>query len=576
MTLFSVKDGQLVVPCGMTYRVLVLPDVETMTPALLRKIKDLVAAGATVIGRPPVRSPSLTNYPACDSEIAAMAKELWGDCDGKTMTEHGYGKGHIIWGRTPEDVLAGMNVKPDFAYVDSKSGPNLLYTHRIIGGTDAYFVANKRDISVEGVCRFRTHGKSPEFWWPQTGRMERVAAYEEKDGVTRVPIHLDSTESVFVIFRGMTAIDPVTSVTLDGQPILPSTSKRPVIIVQKASYGIAGDLAGTRDVRSQVQAIIDGGGSRFEVADLDKESGHSPDIVKTLTMDYTVNGRLHTATGNNSPTDGFWNAELRFQNYRANTDDSDEIELEPDATPAVRAADVRVQPNGALSLEARQNGSYVVRTAAGKSMKTKVSGIPAPVEISGPWDLQFPPNWGAPARVTLDRLISWTGHSNAGVKYFSGTATYRKSFSVTRQMLRPGHRLYLDLGDVQVIAEVKLNGKDLGILWKPPYSAEVTGVVIPGDNALEVKVTNLWPNRMIGDEQLPEDSDRAIGSFLKDGSPADGTLRRWPQWLLDGKPSPTGRLTFTSWRLWGKNDPLLPSGLLGPVTLCSTVQRALR
>jgi hypothetical protein len=107
------------------------------------------------------------------------------------------------------------------------------------------------------------------------------------------------------------------------------------------------------------------------------------------------------------------------------------------------------------------------------------------------------------------------------------------------------------------MAQVKLNGKDLGILWKPPFRADVTGAVKAGENTLEVKVVNLWVNRMIGDEQLPEDSQRN----------PDGTLKQWPQWLLDGKPSPTGRHTFTSWRLWKKDSPLRESGLLGPVRL---------
>jgi len=251
------------------------------------------------------------------------------------------------------------------------------------------------------------------------------------------------------------------------------------------------------------------------------------------------------------------------------------IELAADATPATRTVDLRVDASGHLSLEAWRAGKYVITTAAGKTIRTEVAKIPAPVEISGPWELRFPPNWGAPACVMLDRLTSWSEHGEAGVRYFSGTATYRKNFSAAKRMLGAGHRLYLDLGEVQVIARVKINGKDLGILWKPPYCAEIRGLVKPGDNVLEVEVTNLWPNRMIGDEQLPEDSDRNKGGFLEDGSPCDGTLKAWPQWLLDGKPSPTGRLTFTSWRLWGRNDALLPSGLLGPVILRATVETVL-
>ena len=126
-----------------------------------------------------------------------------------------------------------------------------------------------------------------------------------------------------------------------------------------------------------------------------------------------------------------------------------------------------------------------------------------------------------------------------------------------RELLGKDRRVYLDLGDVQVMATVKLNGKDLGILWKPPYRADVTGVLKAGENTLEIGVTNLWINRMIGDEELPEDSDRN----------PDGTLKAWPQWVQEGKPSPTGRSTFTSWRLWKKGDAPVPSGLIGPVTL---------
>jgi hypothetical protein len=107
------------------------------------------------------------------------------------------------------------------------------------------------------------------------------------------------------------------------------------------------------------------------------------------------------------------------------------------------------------------------------------------------------------------------------------------------------------------MAEVKLNGRDLGVLWKPPYRLEITEAAKAGENVLELKVVNLWINRQIGDEQLAEDSDRN----------PNGTLKSWPAWLEQGKPSPTGRFSFTSWRLWKKDDPLQPSGLLGPVTL---------
>ena len=123
-------------------------------------------------------------------------------------------------------------------------------------------------------------------------------------------------------------------------------------------------------------------------------------------------------------------------------------------------------------------------------------------------------------------------------------------------------RVHLDLGKVQIMAQVKLNGKDFGLLWKPPFLIDVTSAVKAGENKLEVTVVNLWINRMIGDELLPEDSDRN----------GDGTLKAWPQWVQEGKPSPTGRFTFTSWRLWKKTDALRESGLIGPVTLRASQQ----
>lgn len=189
----------------------------------------------------------------------------------------------------------------------------------------------------------------------------------------------------------------------------------------------------------------------------------------------------------------------------------------------------------------------------------RTRNIPAPpyreIHIPGPWQLRFPSGWGAPAEISLDELTPWNRHSDAGVKYFSGAATYSKI--ITIPALKNGQRPWLDLGNVRVMARVRLNGRDLGILWKPPYRVDLSPAAKESENTLEIEVVNLWVNRLIGDEQLPEDSERK----------PNGTLKKWPQWLLDGKPSPAGRLTFSSWRLWKKDDPLQDSGLLGPVKL---------
>ena len=153
--------------------------------------------------------------------------------------------------------------------------------------------------------------------------------------------------------------------------------------------------------------------------------------------------------------------------------------------------------------------------------------------------------------------MSWSQLDPAPARYFSGTGTYRTKVRLNPEYGAPNQQLILDLGKVEVMAQVKLNGQDLGILWKAPYQVDVTHAARVGDNDLEIEVVNLWINRMIGDEQLPEDSERN----------PNGTLKAWPAWLERGLPSPTGRRTMTSWRLWKKGSPLCESGLLGPVTL---------
>jgi hypothetical protein len=239
--------------------------------------------------------------------------------------------------------------------------------------------------------------------------------------------------------------------------------------------------------------------------------------------------------------------------------------VQREGTP-VPAAEITRAGSGALHALVEQPGRYEIKTADGKGREFTVKDLAEPLEIAGPWDVSFAPNLGAPERTTFDKLISWTESADPGVKYFSGAATYRKTITVHAGMIEYGRRFVLELGRVAVMAEVKLNGKDLGVLWKAPFRVDVTEALRNGDNALEVKVVNLWINRQIGDEMLPEDSDRN----------PDGTLKAWPLWLLDGKPSPTGRISFTSWRLWKKSDPLVESGLLGPVTVLPAVQVRLK
>ncbi|MCX6569821.1 MAG: glycosyl hydrolase [Candidatus Aminicenantes bacterium] len=518
LTRMSVEDGRIVLPDGMSYRVLVLPDTTRMTPALLRKVQELAAAGATIIGpTKPTKAPGLSDYPNCDTEVTWLAGELWG-------------QGKIVTDKSPEQVLAGLGVAQDFS-----APPFVRWIHRKTGGTEIYFVASNSPQAREVTCTFRVTGLRPEFWRPETGEIEPVPVYEQNGGTTRIPIPFGPSGSVFVVFRqGAGTFDPVVSVTLDDRTIEPAPELEGNVRIEKAVYGVPGDPKRSRDVGAKLQAIADGGETSFQVSRLAGGDDPAYGVVKTLEAEYTAGGKTFKVSGKDPDTINF------------------------PVTPGIEPmAEVHYGENGRLLVEARQAGRFELKTASGRSLQAEAPVLPPPQELTGPWELRFPPNWGAPERVALDKLVSWSEHGDPGVKYFSGTGTYTKTITVPREMIGKDRRVYLDLGKVQVMATVKLNGKDLGVLWKPPYRVDVTGTLKAGDNTLEIGVANLWINRMIGDEELPEDSDRN----------PDGTLKAWPRWVQEGKPSPTGRFTFTSWRLWKRGEAPVESGLLGPVTV---------
>ena len=160
----------------------------------------------------------------------------------------------------------------------------------------------------------------------------------------------------------------------------------------------------------------------------------------------------------------------------------------------------------------------------------------------------------------FDSLTSWSEHADLGVKYFSGSAVYEKVFDVPLDAVGMGKVVRLSLGRVKEIAEVTLNGTSLGVWWKAPFEGDVTGILKAGKNTMKVRVTNLWVNRLIGDEQLPEDLEW-------NGMP----IKKWPAWFdatsefpLKNRASKE-RLTFTTWHHWTKDSTLMESGLIGPV-----------
>jgi len=538
MQRMSVGNGRLVLPDGMSYRVLVLPESRFMTVGMLRKIRDLVQAGATVVGPKPLKSPSLADYPACDEQVKSLADEVWGDCDGVSVKEHTFGKGRVFWGKSMQEVFAELSLKPDFESGSRRVSVPLNWIHRTVGAAEVYFVANPRYASTQVDCTFRVAGKVPQFWHPDTGKIEDAPVYVEKNGQTTLPIRFDPAGSVFVVFRKpSTGRDHLASVArFSGK----AGETAPSIEIVKAVYGAPGDATRSADVTSQVAGMVAGG--QFSIPATNGLFGDPAlDVVKELRVEYMINGKPVTKAAAENET----------------------VDLAIPGKTAAPEFDLTRDARGRAALLAWQPGVYTLKTAAGKTRKIEVNQGARSVALAGPWQLSFPSGWGAPARVTLNKLISWTEHSEAGVRYFSGTAQYTKDFDLPSGVTGPGSTVVLDLGRVKNLAEVTLNGKKLGVLWKEPFRVDATGVARAGRNHLEVRVTNLWPNRIIGDEQQPDDCQWT-------GDWAGESIAAIPQWVAQGGKRPQSeRYTFTTWRLYSKDSPLLESGLLGPVVVRS-------
>jgi len=411
----AVKDGRVVFPGGASYRILVLPAVETMTPELLAKIGSLVEAGADVVGGPPLKSPSLENYPACDEAVAARAGALWGSREiPARATGRAHGQGRIHWGgELAVKRLAGAPdprtdaLYPEYAATaallerlgtrpDLTASGSIRYNHRSLPDREVYFISNRTGDAVADVCVFRDGTPAAELWDAVTGETRPLRNLTRRDGGMALPVELEPCQSFFVVFdRKGTAVPDST--------------------------GVAQDF---------------------------------PDHEAVMTL-------------------------------------------------------------------------------------------------SGPWTVAFDSAWGGPERIVFDRLDDWSKREEEGIRHYSGIATYSMTFDLPGSKAASKDRdLCLDLGVVKNLARVRLNGRDLGVVWTAPWRVRISDAVREKGNRLEIEVANLWINRLIGDESEPWDG-------AEDG--------QWPVWLLEGKPRPSRRFTFTTHRFYKKDDPLVGSGLLGPV-----------
>jgi hypothetical protein len=380
---------------------------------------------------------------------------------------------------------------------------------------------------------FRVAGKRPEFWRADTGQIEFAPVYSEDGTRTTVPLRMGPAESVFVVFRKPVSGPMVDMVRLVGDEEV--VAKPPAIRILKARYEAA-DGRGADVTEIVAQLVKDG---TFEIPATNGMFGDPVvNVVKRLVVEYERDGKPMSQTVAENETLSLI-----------------EIPKSPAGPPKYEFG---YDAAGRLTLTPWTAGNYLVRIG-GQLKPVTVSEAPQTQSIVGPWRVSFQANRGAPPLATFADLASWTEHEMPGVKYFSGSATYVKEFDLPRSMLAANQKVMLDLGRVKNFATVRLNGRELAVLWKEPFSVEITGAARVGRNRLEVKVTNLWVNRLIGDEQLPADVEwQGV------------TLKGWPDWVKNGKPRPeTGRIAFTTWKFWNKDSPLLESGLLGPVAVRS-------
>lgn len=403
----DVADNCIVFPGGASYRVLVLSNFQTMTPVLLKKLEELVQKGAIIIGNPPLKSPSLVDYPKCDDEVKRLSAEIWNTFEiPQNETEIKYGNGKIFWGGnfakpdsaeiypnydSTAELLRKLGVPEDFL-----SSGSIRYTHRVVSDKDIYFVSNRTGSVVFDTCSFRVDSGTPELWDPITGEIRELPDFSVMKVHTEIPLKFEKAQSYFIVFD-----------------------------------------------KNKKQ----------------KETG----------------------------------------------------------------------------------------------LKSNFPEKKAENQIEGSWKVYFDPKWGGPEEVVFDSLSNWSVNPNEGIRYYSGTAVYIKEFDLpVGFQTDKNSKIFLDLGAVKNMAKVKLNGKDLGVIWTSPWQVKIDGAVQSKNNKLEIEVVNLWANRMIGDEQLPDDG-------VKNG--------RWPEWLLEGKTRASGRYTFVPRHFYDRNSPLQPSGLLGPVKI---------
>ena len=596
----NAKNGNIYSAAGNIYSLLVLPESDFIKPETLEKIKELVNGGAKIIGKKPIQSPSLTDYPNCDEEVAIYTDELWA-------------KG-LVKGISLKDALS--NLIPDFK-IETSDNSDLSFIHRKTADADIYFIANARKEAREITARFRVSGKQPELWNSEKGTIKDLVVFKQnEDGTTTIPLSLASEESVFVVFKKPVNLNHLLEVSTE----LETAQAEPLsnLEIVKAEYGTFLQ-DGLIDITDKVNNAIQNGVLDFKMTrafcDCDPAMGYKKefrmeymigDTIKQLYAEEREHIHIDAGIQNlkvlkavfgkfKGETTGIpqhyktfdvtqeIQKQVSYGNYNipvanklidSKTTEGDEASLkiiyktdgEEHAMYIPKEQILKLSKdtskpkfefkNDALNWTTPYPGKINYTVASGEIKTAEVKSVPKPMDLSTDWEVTFPLNSDTSKSKTFSDLISWTDAKDEAIQHFSGTASYKKEFMLSDELLQSNKKIVIDLGSVFVIAEVIVNGKNAGVLWKAPFRVNIDEFVQKGKNALEVKVTNLWTNRLIGDEKLPLD-------YPRNGKRA----KPLPSWLLSETERPSRRTTFASWNHYNKNDDLLTSGLLGPVKL---------
>lgn len=530
-----VKNGQIVFPGGASYKLLVLPSWSTMTPELLQKIKQLVEAGATVMGAPPQKSPSLSGGAGADVRVKALAASLWGKAPYASARK--VGKGRVVYnafkGTPPlKDAqwiwAAGRNAKTaaPVETLSFRKEVNIGAGRTLSSAVASFTADNVYELFING----KSVGKGDDFHiadeidvtpWMKPGRNEiritasNIGAEPNPAGLIGA-LHLtfsDGQQQVVKTDRSWSASKTVAGAKenieeLGGPDIGPWGSvDKPAAIY--APYGVTAKL-------------LNG-------------MGVAPDFVADAPMRY-IHRRLNRGdlyfVGNT--TDGPISATASFRTSGYTPEWWNPVTGETRILSNYKVTKGRTSIS--LRLESYESGFVIFRKPASTptAATTNFPQFQAVQTVKSPWNVSFDTRWGAPAQITFKNLDDWSKRAEPSIKYYSGKAVYRTSFDAPVGQLQKQSQYALSLGTVKNIATVKLNGRDLGVVWCAPWRVNVPqGVLKAKGNRLEVTVANLWTNRLIGDELLP----------------------------------PSERKTETTHRPLRADSPLQASGLLGPVVL---------